>query len=252
MPVYIAEAGTQRYRLEIVNDWECGKALLDIPIPAWTRPDDTNDGRMVILDLEKNEFVDIWQGCTDGQTWNASWANVIAMDSTGIYPEGMSSRGSGFSLLGGMIWPHELAAGKIDHALVFSTTYARKGGPVDPATESDGYVGGGKYIPEGARVQLDPDYDISGLNAVEQTVAKALKEYGMYLVDIGGGIELQAVHTISYKENPYDALGMTLDEEGTYMFPNLSIEHFRVLDFGPQHPELTDGRCSDSDPRFEY
>ena len=38
------------------------------------------------------------------------------------------------------------------------------------------------------------------------------------------------------------------------LFPNLSIEHFRVLELGPQHPELTEGRCGEGyeDPRVRY
>ncbi len=252
MPIYLADASTKRYRLELINNWGCGTALLDVPIPDWTMPDDSNDGRMVIIDTENNMSFDIWQGCTNGETWSASWANSISLDGTGIFPDGMSSRGSGFSLMGGMIWPHELEAGKIDHALVFSTTYARSGGPVDPATESDGYKKGDDYLPEGALVQLDPGYDTSGLNDIEKIIAEALKTYGMYLVDIGGGIELQAVHVLSFPENPYTKFGMEADQDGVWNFDNLSIEHFRVIDFGEQHPDWTDGRCFEDDPKFDY
>jgi hypothetical protein len=50
-----------------------------------------------------------------------------------------------------------------------------------PAIISDGKTSGG--IPEGARIQLDPAYDISGLTASEQIIAKALQVYGFYVTD---------------------------------------------------------------------
>ena len=46
----------------------------------------------------------------------------------------MSTRASGFSSVAGLIWPEELRAGEINHALVFAYPFTRSGGPVGLAT----------------------------------------------------------------------------------------------------------------------
>jgi hypothetical protein len=49
---------------------------------------------------------------------------------------------------------------------------------------------GSQYIPEGARLVLDPTANLSGLSALERVVAKALQEYGAIVVDKTGGGDL--------------------------------------------------------------
>ncbi len=150
----------------------------------------------------------------------------------------MSCRGAGFALLAGVIWPQELEEGKIEHALIFSYTFPKSGGPVLPATESDGWCDRDDAIPEGARLQLDPNLDLESLNLqpFEKTIAQALQEYGMILGDVGGeGIELEAIHPMSVQGNPYE--GILPDE--VLVDLNIPVEHFRVLKLGPQYePEI--------------
>src|SRR5688500_2158252 len=83
----------------------------------------------------------------------------------GIYDRGASCRGSGFANVAGLITPAELAAGVIPHALMFASGVNRSGGPVAPATESDGSRAGSQYVPEGARVRLRRDFDLSSYPA---------------------------------------------------------------------------------------
>lgn len=107
---------------------------------------------MVIIDMDRGCEYDFWQakrGLFGG--WQASWANTISIESNGIFPKGMSARGSGFVLPAGMIWPQELQKGVIEHALVFSYEHTKEGGPVAPAIESDGTSTREDAIPEGAR-----------------------------------------------------------------------------------------------------
>ncbi|MCF6148081.1 MAG: hypothetical protein E3K37_05425 [Candidatus Kuenenia sp.] len=247
-PVYIAGSSTTRYDVEIPCGiyWEMGVSkLLNVPIPDWAEPSNDTDGvipprgcgedsdqdnHMVVLDLDTRCEYDFWQMRSENGKWVASWANAISMDSTGIYPAGLSTRGSGFAFLGGLIWPDELKKGEINHALVFAYPYTKRGGPVEPATDSDGEVKGKKALPEGARLRLDPSLDLDslGLTPAEKTIAKALQKYGMYLVDNGGesGISIYAVDSRSVLTNPYE--GLLPDED----YPELSgipLDKFQVL-----------------------
>jgi hypothetical protein len=90
--------------------------------------------------------------------------------------------------------PQEIAAGQINHALAFYVPYARcenlpgdtSGDPRLPSYTSDGVTSSLDTIPEAARVRLDPLYDESGLLPWQQTIARALKVYGAFIIDNGG------------------------------------------------------------------
>jgi len=140
-----------------------------------------------------------WRRRPDSPWWSASTANALPLDGDGIYPFAASPSASGFASAAGMIMPGELEAGRIDHALAFTMGKTKTGGPVAPATGSDGDSSEPGAIPEGARLQLDPDLDLDslGLKPYERTIAEALQRYGMLLVDSGGAVAVRVQHTIS-------------------------------------------------------
>lgn len=250
-PVYIAGSSTPRYDVELPcgEFWEMGVTkFLSMPIPDWAEPsndmdgsitpkgcgeDSDQDNHMVVLDLDTRCEYDFWQMRLENGKWVASWGNAISMDSNGIYPFGLSSRGSGFAFLGGLIWPDELKKGEIKHALVFAYPYTRSGGPVKPATESDGITKSKTALPEGARLRLDPSLDLDSLNLTpaEKTIASALQVYGMYLVDstgggVGSGISIYAVDPRSVLSNPYEGL---LPDETYPELSGIPLNKFQVL-----------------------
>lgn len=263
-PVYYADENTPRYEvtLKCGKGWELGVTKLkNVPIPDWAEPsNDTHEGEiypegcggsdngtdegdflMTVVDTVNRCEYDFWQAKEKNGKWTVSWANSISIDSDGIFEKGLSCRGSGFALMNGLIWPDELKAGKINHAIAFSYDLTRAGGPVFPATDSDGTSKGSEAIPEGARVQLDPtlDLDSLGLNDYEKTIAKALQDYGMILVDDGGGIQLYAVHAISTKKNPYE--GIFPNPEKDYIsLENIPADKFRVLKLPAQDTDWRD------------
>jgi hypothetical protein len=132
------------------------------------------------------------------------------------------------------VMPYELRRGRIDHALLMSYPSTRAGGPVRPATESDGRTRGRSAMPEGARVQLDPSLDLDslGLQGYERTIARALQVYGAYVGDTGGnGISLYALNPASTPQNPY---GTILPDETYPSLAGIPFERMRVLRFGRQ------------------
>ena len=105
-------------------------------------------------------------------------------------------------------------------------------------------------MPEGARVQLDPtlDLDSLGLTDYEKTIAKALQEYGMILVDDGGGMAFYVVHPISAKNNPD---GGILPDKDYVSLENIPADKFRVLKLPEQDSDwqdklsLVENTCAD-------
>lgn len=263
-PVFFADASTPRVdvRVPCGPEWGLGvRALTGVPVPAWAEPSydgepgegATGDGavfgcgegadqdnHMVVVDLERRCEYDFWQARATAEGWEASWAASISLDSTGVYPDGISTRGSGFAFLGGVIWPDELRDGAIEHALAFNYPFTRAGGPVPPATDSDGVTEAEDALPEGARLQLDPDLDLDtlALTDVERAIAEALQVYGMYLVDdSSNGVGLYAVDPRSVRQNPYTGI---LPDEDWVLLGGIPLDALRVLEMDPQEAGFQD------------
>lgn len=232
LPVFAAGVDTPGVDVALTADWSPYGTLRQVPIPPAALPDPEDDGHLVVVDPARRRMWELWQARrgTDGR-WSASWGAVIDMRGSGIHGRGLSARGSGFSLLGGVIWPHELERGRIDHALVFSTDPTMRDTFVPPATESDGAGAAPLTLPEGARLQLDPALDLGrlGLSREERIVARALQQYGMYLVDNGSAsLTLYAVHPMSF-DGPVSYPWPEL-EPGIARLPHIDPQHLRVLD----------------------
>jgi hypothetical protein len=226
-PVYYVAHGTRRQTVRLTAEWAPRRRLLGVPIPADASPDPSPDAHLTIVDPQRRCEYDFWRARKrrDG-SWSAEWANATASDGNGVYPGGWGATAAGFTNLAGKIWPQELAAGEIRHALVFGFPYTKSGGPVRPATSSDGESTAPAAIPEGARLQLDPalDLDSLGLSDWQKVVARALQVYGMYLGDTGDAVGLSAVDPRSFPGTAYpwgDAEAAAL--------PTSLLEHMRVL-----------------------
>ena len=148
-PVYIAGSSTARYDVELPcgEFWEIGVTkLLNVPIPDWAEPgkdtdgsitpeacgeDSDQDNNMAVLDLDTRCEYDFWQMRLVNGKWAASWANAISMDSDGVYPAGLSTRGSGFAFLGGLIWPDELKKARSTMPWFLHTLIRKEGDPLN-------------------------------------------------------------------------------------------------------------------------
>jgi hypothetical protein len=204
-------------------------------MPAHAAPDPRGDGHIAVIDQSSGCEYDFWQARQRDGRWRASWGNALPLGGSGIYPEGLSARGSGFALLAGLIQPGELRNGRIDHALVWSYAEPAAGGPVRPASESDGVSRRPNAIPEGALVQLDPALDLGTLSLApyERTIARALQEYGAYLADVGSGFAVYAAHPMSQRTNPYAGV---LPSRNYPSLEGIPFERLRVLSLPEQRP----------------
>jgi hypothetical protein len=244
VPVYFAQPNTTRQDVQIAGQppgahydrsfvHDVRRVMRGVPIPDNASPDPEEDAHLSVIDPATHCEYDLYGAKHTASGWTALWANVTATTDSGIYPYGLSTRGTGFSALAGMIWPDELRSGHINHALVFAYPYTRSGGPVYPATASDGKTTLPAALPQGARVQLDPTLDLSTLklSAPERTIAEALQRYGMYLGDTGGALALYAVSPQSFDTNPY--AGLLPDDPSVYL-SKIPVNRFRVLKTGAQ------------------
>ncbi len=245
--VYFVGPETPLHDVVLTASWAPKRKLLNVPIPDYAVADPSVDGSMVIIDTLNGCEYDFWQIRKIYGRWYASWGNALPLNGTGVFEKGYSARGSGFALSAGIMWPHEFKNKEINHALVFTYNFTKIGGPVAPATESDGDTYSESAIPEGALIQLNPDLDLStlGLTDYEYTIAVALQKYGMYLGDDGGGIEIEAVNPLSFSGNPYEGL---LPDVEWVPLTNIPVSEFRVLKLPEQYetePEIVTNSCAD-------
>ncbi len=233
VPVYIADANTPTVNVQLLDS---NTSLNGVPIPPGALPECGFDRLLGAFDPQASLFYEFWimEQLNDG-SWRANTGNVIDVNGSGIFPGNGSVasgvRASGFSLLAGMIWPQELQAGAIHHALAFYYFPTRSGGPVPPATASDGVVNDPAALPIGAHLQLDPNLDLNTLNLQpwERTIAEALQTYGMYCADTGNGIALSMLHGYSFQGDPYAGLLPPSAYDGFAFLNKLPAQSFRVL-----------------------
>lgn len=233
VPVYTADARTPRHNVSLTASWSYYASMQGVPIPPNAQPDPAGDGHLSVLDPVTGCAYDFWQARRTGSGWSASWGNSLSLNGTGVFAGGLSARGSGFALAAGLVWPQELRDGAINHALVFAFPNTAAGGPVAPASKSDGTSTGSSAIPMGARIQLDPALDIDrlGLRPYERTIARALQEYGAFVGDTGGSPTVYAANPISQPAGAYDGL---VPAGASVRLDRIPLDRLRVLATGPQ------------------
>lgn len=230
IPIYDADATTPRHNVSCERPgWgTCDIEDGPVPIPAGARPHPGSDGAMVVIDWEARRSYGYFKAArTADGSWRAVWGDITDIDGRGVAKG--ASTGAGVPRLAGVIRTFEIAAGTIDHALVFSTDVACVEQYRAPATKTDGTSELADCIPQGARIQLDPDVDLdalANLSAGERAVAEALQTYGAYAIDNGGASMAFSFEHPMGGPDPYAAAGLVADYQSMEAIP---WERLRVL-----------------------
>lgn len=167
------------------TDW--GHSL-SAPVPRWAKQDPSSDGHLLIIDRRLQREWGFWAVRGTYPNLTAGTGDPMDLSGSGVRSPGQSGpREAGYPLSAGLIRVEEMKAGQLRHALVFAND-GRNGWSnfVSPASTGCDYglgPNGNHVIPMGTRLQLKPEVNISGLTPKAQIIARALKEYGMYLGD---------------------------------------------------------------------
>ena len=159
------------------------------PIPWDARPDPSLDRHVIVVDRERGFLYELFQGArnSDG-SWDASNGAKWNLRSSASRPlRWTSADAAGLPVFPGLVRWDEVDSGYIGHALRFVVGHSQKGF-VSPATHAAGSCSlGSDCPPMGLRVRLKKDVDISGFSWRMQVILRALKQYGMFVADNGGG-----------------------------------------------------------------
>lgn len=200
-PVYRVDSATPRITVRISGFWSdvsdrgekldvSREARVRLPIPAGAIAAKGKDSHLVLLDTTTGDEWGLWHVRRTRRGWEAENGYHYNTRWNAVPPKGFISRGAGIPYLAGLIFPHELRSGVIEHALALGINYPS---PlhVYPATKSDGRSYEPWSLPMGSRLQLDPRYTEQdfvrwGLDRSGIIIARALQRYGMILVDGSG------------------------------------------------------------------
>ncbi|HEY8809927.1 MAG TPA: hypothetical protein VIM28_07885 [Solirubrobacterales bacterium] len=224
-PLYVVPAGQPELAVHLTQPrifWRrsLAKVFEHVPLPADARPADCVDRHLTVWQPSTDRLWEFFHLRHDPESgWWADWGGAMqhVSSSPGYYTSeswpGLSAPNWGATatslpVLGGVILLSELRAERINHALALNLPIARAGVFSWPAQRSDG-LGGPERIPEGARLRLPHDLNLTALNLppVTLTMARAVRRYGAIVRDQtgpGNGVSFFAEDARPVGSNPYD------------------------------------------------
>jgi hypothetical protein len=202
-PVYNAYGDT---RISAVYDRDSGKYKY-MRVPDGVQPPLEADASVTIIDWYEKKVWDIWRfTIEDDGSYTVGDCYAFPLYGDGLTPEGTwSCGGSSTSSVAYLIRPEEIEAGVINHPLgcALHTPKIHKR-VYPPAATSDGRNYDTWAIPEGARIQLDPNLDLDslGLSRTAKIIAKCMQDYGIVVAESGGSWHIYAEHTFTANWGP--------------------------------------------------
>jgi hypothetical protein len=218
--------------------YDMGSALSSVtaPIPSgvvyenMTTPN--ADHHMMVLEQGSCLLYELYaenpSSATNGWDVMVEWNLNGSPEIPGSYDIGSTTQ-AGTPLLPGIIWPIEVAAGEIHHAIdiVLASAAIMPCAYVPPASTVR-YSGApaGQGVPYGARLRLKPTFDSSSFTGTQaKVVVQALQRFGMIPTDASG----EARNVFRLGQTPD---GGTLDQTDMSQLNALTWDDFDVMPLG--------------------
>ena len=169
---YAAESDRVRYPLSRSTKIEGG----------WSAP---GDRHAIVVDAGTCQLFETWNTRLSGSTWTAGSGATWKLGSDTLRRSGWTSAdAAGLPILPGLLRYDEVKAGRVDHAIRFTTDVTDRLF-VWPARHQAGSVSNHAYPPMGARFRLKASFRITGFSRDARVVLAAMKRYGLVLADNG-------------------------------------------------------------------
>jgi len=147
--------------------------------------DSGGDMHAVVVDTDACRLYETWNTRESGGRWTAGSGAIWSLMSNKLRPDTWTSAdAAGLPILPGLLRWGELKAGRVNHALRF-TTDVSSNHHVWPARHDAGSQESLAYPPMGARFRLKTSFPTTGYNLYARRVILAMKRYGLVLADNG-------------------------------------------------------------------
>ncbi len=143
------------------------------------------DMHAIVVDASTCTLYETWDTTKSGSAWRAGSGAIWSLTSDKLRPAGWTSAdAAGLPIMPGLLSWDEVKAGKVDHAIRFTTTVTDKT-YLWPARHQAGSVRSANFPPMGARFRLSAHYNPTGLLPQTKVVLRAMQHYGLILADNG-------------------------------------------------------------------
>jgi len=155
------------------------------PVPNGALVEPPGDAHMLVLQSGSCMLYELYQAQQSGGQWEASSTALFNLSSNALRPAGWTSAdASGSAIFPGLVKWDEIASGEIRHAIRFTVPNTRAE-YIWPATHWATSYSQPSHPPMGQRFRLKASFDISTFSARMQVLLRALKKYGMMVMDNG-------------------------------------------------------------------
>jgi hypothetical protein len=143
------------------------------------------DRHVLIVDRKTCRLFELYDVHHSNGRWTAGSGASWSLNSNKLRPAGWTSAdAAGLPILAGLLRLDEVQAGRVDHAIRFTTNVTDRH-YTWPARHQAGSVSDHSYPPMGARFRLKASFDISSYRKDTRVVLRAMKHYGLVLADNG-------------------------------------------------------------------
>jgi hypothetical protein len=164
------------------------------------------DKHTIVIDRGTCKLYETWNTRTRGNRWFAGSGAVWSLRSNKLRPEGWTSAdAAGLPILPGLLRWAEVKAGRVDHAIRF-TTDVTSSHHLWPARHDAGSRSSLAYPPMGARFRLKASFSTRGLSPATVAVVDAMKTYGLVLADNGSPWYFQGEQNAHWPERLIEEL----------------------------------------------
>lgn len=187
IPITVVKRGHRTVRVRF--DYADESDRVRYPLGADTRIEggrgSDGDKHAIVVDRGSCRLYETWNTRVRNGRWVAGSGAVWSLTSNRLRPDGWTSAdAAGLPILPGLLRWNEVRAGRVDHAIRFTTDVTSRH-HLWPARHDAGSPDGLDYPPMGARFRLRAGFSTRGFSPYAVAVITAMKRHGLVLADNG-------------------------------------------------------------------
>lgn len=209
MPVTIVPGTQTKYPVSFTYASESDPGPYAVPLnaPVQGSPTSTGDRHVITIDVDNCILYELYAAYPQAASWQAGSGAIYNLSSNNLRVASWTSAdAAGLPMFPGLVRYDEVLAGEIRHAVEFTVPQTQKA-YVWPARHQASPLTGAQYPPMGVRFRLRADFDISSFSPTNQIILRALKKYGMMIIDNGAPWFISGVHDERWNNNELHDLG---------------------------------------------